>query len=178
MNTVAAYEYDGRNYRIEKTAGGVTLDYYYTESWQVAEVHEAGDTANPLEQFVWHPYYIDAAIVRYWDVDTNGSGIAEHYYLHDANFNVTAITDDAAAASVLERYDYTVSAHQNHCMRPARGRGGEVSGPTVGGLGGVVCGRRGRGVLGCGTGGRLRGATLSRCPAAGVRSRWSRPGVD
>jgi RHS repeat-associated protein len=109
---VAQYEYDGLGRRIEKRLGDddtptATYDYYYSTAWQVLEVHEDGDAANPLDQFVWHPYYIDAPLVRYWDEDTNGTGIPEHYYLHDANFNVTAITDDAAAASVLERYDYT-----------------------------------------------------------------------
>lgn len=60
---------------------------------------------DPLAQYVYHPYYVDAVAVRFYDADTDGSGIDEHYYLHDANFNVTAITNDSG--SVVERYGYT-----------------------------------------------------------------------
>lgn len=42
--------------------------------------------------------------VRFYDEDTNGSQETQ-YYLQDANFNVTAVTDDSG--TVLERYHYT-----------------------------------------------------------------------
>jgi protein associated with RNAse G/E len=54
-----------------------------------------------LAQYVWHPYYIDALAVRYYDADTDGSSV-DHYYTHEANFNVTAVTEDDG--DVLERY--------------------------------------------------------------------------
>ena len=50
-------------------------------------------------QYIYHPNYVDAVAVRY-----NASGDA-HYYLQDANYNVTAVTDDTGA--VVERYSYT-----------------------------------------------------------------------
>jgi RHS repeat-associated protein len=59
---------------------------------------------DPLNQYAWHPYYIDALAMRWYDADTNGTSV-EHYYLQDANFNVTAVTDNTGA--VLERYAYT-----------------------------------------------------------------------
>jgi RHS repeat-associated protein len=55
-------------------------------------------------QYVWHPYYIDALAVRYYDADTDGSS-AVHYCLQDANYNVTAVVDDGG--DVVERYQYT-----------------------------------------------------------------------
>ena len=52
------------------------------------------EDADPLAQYVWHPYYIDALAVRSCDEDTDGN-LAEnndrtHYYLQDANCNMTA----------------------------------------------------------------------------------------
>ena len=73
----------------------VTYDYYYNESWQLLETR-AGSSANPVDQYLWHPYYIDALAVRWYDADTDGSGIADYYYQQDANFNVTAVADSAA----------------------------------------------------------------------------------
>ena len=61
------------------------------------------------QRFVWHPYYIDALAVRYWDSNTDGdyadTNEGTHYYCQDANFNVTAIVN--SSGSVLERYNYT-----------------------------------------------------------------------
>jgi hypothetical protein len=31
--------------------------------------------------------------VRWYDANTDGSGVADYYSLHDANFNVTAIAN-------------------------------------------------------------------------------------
>jgi RHS repeat-associated protein len=78
-------------------------DFYYNEDWQLLEAR-AGSSANPVEQFVWHPYYIDALAVRYYDADTDGSQV-QHFCLKDANFNVTSVLDSGGA--VLERYNYT-----------------------------------------------------------------------
>ncbi len=89
-----------------------SLDYrlhcYYNENWQLLEgrkeVSGTEDT-DPLNQYLWHPYYIDALAVRYYDSDTDGSGIVNYYYLQDANYNVTAVVDNTGAA--VERYRYT-----------------------------------------------------------------------
>jgi RHS repeat-associated protein len=40
--------------------------------------------------YVWHPQYVDALALRYWDSDNSGSPDALHYYLQDANFGVDA----------------------------------------------------------------------------------------
>ncbi|MCH8840671.1 MAG: RHS repeat-associated core domain-containing protein, partial [Planctomycetes bacterium] len=101
-------EYDGLNRRIVKIDKAadpdVTYDYYYNRQWQVLEIHQDGDTVNPEKQYVYHPYYVDAIALRDYDADTNGSSV-RHYYLQDANFNVTAVTDNTGA--VAERYSYT-----------------------------------------------------------------------
>ncbi len=72
--------------------------FYYNGNWQVLE-ERAGSSSTPANQYVYHPYYVDAIALRY-----NSSG-TKHYYLQDANFNVTAVTDNAGAA--VERYAYT-----------------------------------------------------------------------
>ena len=104
---VITCEYDGLSRRIVKVdktgMGNVTYDYYYSGQ-QIVETRQDADT-DPLEQFVWHTYYIDALAVRYYDSDTDGSGVATHYFTHDANFNVTAVMD--GGGTVLERYEYT-----------------------------------------------------------------------
>jgi len=63
------------------------------------------DTARVDKHFVYHPDYVDSVVMRYWDSDQSGGPDTEHYYLQDANYNVTALTDDAGA--VVERYAYT-----------------------------------------------------------------------
>jgi len=88
--------------------GSDTYDYYYNEEWQPLEERKNG-SANSLNQYVWHPYFIDALAVRYWDSNTDGDYLdtneGAHYYLHDANFNVTSVVN--ANGSVLERYAYS-----------------------------------------------------------------------
>lgn len=61
-------------------------------------------SVNPLEQWLWHPYYIDAPAIRYYDSNTDSAGIVDQYFTHDANFNVTALVDNTGA--VVERYEY------------------------------------------------------------------------
>ena len=106
---LGAYEYDGLGRRIVRTDKAadpdVVYDSYYNEAWQELEVRKDSDT-DPLEQFVWHPYYIDALAVRYYDGDTDGASVAEEYLTQDANMNVTALLDSAGA--VQERYEYRV----------------------------------------------------------------------
>lgn len=50
-------------------------------------------------EYVYHPYYVDAIVLR------NDSSDNKHYYLQDANFNVTAVTN--GSGEVKERYTYT-----------------------------------------------------------------------
>jgi RHS repeat-associated protein len=109
LQILAEYEYDGLNRRIVKIdrvpATDVTYDYYYNQGWQTLEVRKGG-VPTPLEQFVWHPYYIDAPALRVYDADTSGGGApVDHYYAHDANFNVAAVFGNTG--TVLERYQYT-----------------------------------------------------------------------
>jgi RHS repeat-associated protein len=104
---VQTNEYDGLGRRIVRVNGWAnpdeTYDYYYNENWQVVEQRKDGD-ANPSSQYYWHPYYIDALAFRIYDATLTGTDSVIHYYVHDANFNVTAILDDTA--DVLERYQY------------------------------------------------------------------------
>jgi RHS repeat-associated protein len=105
---LGSYEYDGLNRRIVKvdTAGSNndTYHYYYSFDWQVLETR-LGASSNPLAQYVWHPQYVDALAVRVYDADANGSGLAEQYYLQDANMNVVAVL--GSTGTVLERYQYS-----------------------------------------------------------------------
>ena len=107
-------EYDGQNRRIVKLAysGGSLVEtrhYYYNDQWQVVEerVGADGDSARVDAQYVWHPHYVDALAMRRRDADeSSGNGLEEvHYYLQDANYNVTALVD--AGGDAVERYHYT-----------------------------------------------------------------------
>ena len=84
-----------------------TRHYYYNDQWQVVEerVGADGDSARVDAQYVWHPHYVDALAMRYWDSDATGGPDTRHYYLQDANYNVTALVD--AGGDAVERYHYT-----------------------------------------------------------------------
>jgi len=109
--TIAEYRYDGLGRRIVKVddaaEGDPRYHYYYDRGQVVEERKELSGTEDtyPLAQYVWHPYYIDALALRWYDPDTDGQSVAAHYYTHDANFNVTAVMNDSGA--VLERYHYS-----------------------------------------------------------------------
>ncbi len=104
---VQTSEFDGLNRRVvrDETGGsGNHRHFYYNQQWQVLEERlEVAGTVDPqpLSQYVYHPEYVDSIAVRFYDANTDGAGIVRHYYLQDANFNVTAITDSAGA--VVER---------------------------------------------------------------------------
>ena len=74
------------------------------------EIRKNG-SANPWKQYVYNPQYVDSIAMRRYDENTDGdildiaNGEGEHYYLQDANFNVTAVVD--YAGTVKERYTYT-----------------------------------------------------------------------
>jgi RHS repeat-associated protein len=103
--TVQTNEYDGLGRRIVRvdSAASATYDYYYNENWQLLEERKGG-SANPLNQYVWHPYYIDALAIRWYDPEVDGSS-TDYYSLYDANFNVTTIVN--SGGTVQERYSYT-----------------------------------------------------------------------
>ncbi len=105
--TVETYEYDGLNRRIIRDDQTTVFHYYHNHGTQVLEVRKevsGSEVTTPLEQYVYHPYYVDAVVVRFYDSGVDGNPDA-HYYTHDANFNVTAVIDDSG--TVLERYHYT-----------------------------------------------------------------------
>ena len=94
-----ANEFDGLNRRIvrDETGGsGVVTHFYYNRQWQV--LVEADSNDDPICMYAYHSHYVDAPGTR---IDADGI----KYYLHDANYNVTAVTDDTGA--VVERYSYT-----------------------------------------------------------------------
>lgn len=118
-NPVARNEYDGLNRRIVRQtdpgADGTvdeTRHYYYSEQWQVIEEGVGSDpnAARADVEYVWGPQYVDDLLVRYRDADANGSYSSpsleeELYSLVDANWNVTAVTNNIGA--VQERFTYT-----------------------------------------------------------------------
>jgi len=105
--TVNSYEYNGLNERTYKNdiaaSPDVNYNYYYNHQWQVVEVRKNGDT-DPLEQWVWHKYHVDAPAIRYYDDNVDGASIATQYFTHDANFNITALVN--SSGTVQERYEY------------------------------------------------------------------------
>ena len=104
---IATYEYDGLHRRIVKDSGADEFHYYYNTDWQVLEVRKGSETGTKIEQNVWHPNYIDALAVRYYDGNADGDYLDANeteFAAHDANFNVTALVD--ANGNLIERYDY------------------------------------------------------------------------
>ena len=103
--------YDALGQRIKRKvySGGSFLhdvDYYYDDQWQLLEERK-NDNPNPLNQYVWHPYYVDALAARYYDADVDGEvdeGEGAYYCLHDANYNVVALLDLSGAAA--DSYHY------------------------------------------------------------------------
>jgi len=80
----------------------VTYDYYWA-GYQVVEVRKDEDT-DPYEQVVWGRRYVHSPVCRWFDADTDGQNVVQHYYANDANFNITALV--AADGTVAERYTY------------------------------------------------------------------------
>ncbi len=78
---VTTNTYDGLNRRIirDETGGsGDKIHYYYNENWQVLEERkEVGGTIapDPFAQYVYHPHYIDAVAIRYYDSNTGNVDI-------------------------------------------------------------------------------------------------------
>ena len=76
--TIAEYQYDGLGRRIVKSvyaSGSVThrMHYYY-DGWQVIEERKevtGTEDTDPLAQYVWRSYYIDAPVLRWYDANTD-----------------------------------------------------------------------------------------------------------
>jgi RHS repeat-associated protein len=105
---IVSYEYDGLGRRTSWSSSNYgSKHFYFNERWQLLE-SRVGSLTNPVEQFVWHPNYVDALAVRYWDTNSDGSyGTNEgaQFYCQDANYNVTSVLK--SDGTVLERYNYT-----------------------------------------------------------------------
>jgi RHS repeat-associated protein len=82
-------------------------DAYFNENWQMLEVRKTVSgtiNSNPLQQYVWHPFYIDAPVLRDYDATCSGSP-TRYYDTFDARFSVTAAT--GSTGSPAERYSYS-----------------------------------------------------------------------
>jgi RHS repeat-associated protein len=102
---VATYSYDGTRRRIRRAVEGapdVAYDYFYS-GYQVVEVRK-DQSASPYEQYVWGVRYVHSPVCRWYDADADGQGVVQHYYLNDANFNVTALIE--SDGDVAERVAY------------------------------------------------------------------------
>jgi RHS repeat-associated protein len=109
-------EFDGLGRRIVRSvyvSGSLDhrIHYYYNEAWQLLEERKevsGTEDTDPLNQYVWHPYYIDALAIRWYDADTDANLAenldGEYCSLHDANYNVVAMTGNTG--SIAERYLY------------------------------------------------------------------------
>ena len=106
--TLVAYEYDGANRRMSRTAGGSTCDNYYNEAWQTLEVRQDG-SANPREQYVYDLSYIDAPVLRFYDGDHDGNlsetGDGTLCFTADANHNITGLIDPSGSVAQRSAYD-------------------------------------------------------------------------
>ena len=88
-----------------------TRHYYYNDRWQIVEerVGTTPSTARIDQQYVYHPEYVDAVALRWRDSDQSDGPDTYHYYLQDANYNVTALVNGGSGdlGKVVERYAYT-----------------------------------------------------------------------
>ena len=115
---IARYEYDALNRRTKEFVNADTDDdfdsfrhFYYTFGWQLLETRLSDsentdpETLQPEYQYIWSLRYIDAAVLRDKNTDTDDLCDDERlYYLNDANMNVTCLVEDDG--DVAERYVY------------------------------------------------------------------------
>ena len=92
--TIASYTYDANGNRISQTENGPTTDFYLSCQGQVIEEVQG---ATVTAQNVWNIDYVNDLLQR-------TQGTTTYYVQHDANFNVTAITD--TSGNVKERFTY------------------------------------------------------------------------
>jgi len=85
---IGVYEYDALNRRVKRhvdsqapgSPNGIDtyLHYFYNQAWQVLETRDTTtesdqpETLQPDWQYVWSPRYIDAAVLRDKNTDTDG----------------------------------------------------------------------------------------------------------
>ena len=101
-------EYDGLHRRVvrDETGGsGDKVHFYYSGRQVIAEHKEVSgsEDSDPLNEYIYHPHYIDAVLCRDYDPETDGSSDRYHH-LYDATYNVTASVD--SNKNVVERYHY------------------------------------------------------------------------
>jgi RHS repeat-associated protein len=115
---IARYEYDALNRRTKEFVNADTDDdfdsfrhFYYNTDWQILETRLSTsentdpETLQPEYQYIWSLRYIDAAVLR--DKNTDSDDLCDDerlYYLNDANMNVTCLVEDDG--DVAERYVY------------------------------------------------------------------------
>jgi len=109
--TLETYAYDAAGRRVVEDDGTTARDLYYSKDWQVLEERVGGAA---VAQNVWSLGYVDDLVLRDRDADGNaatgglgksGSGLEERVYVqHDADHNVTALTD--ASGAMQERFVY------------------------------------------------------------------------
>jgi RHS repeat-associated protein len=90
--TIQRYRHDALNRRVQENLHTASpTGVFFTAGWQAIEERVDGQTR---VQYVMSPVYIDSFVLR--DRDTSADGtLNERLYFHqDANFNVTAISDD------------------------------------------------------------------------------------
>jgi RHS repeat-associated protein len=107
--TLAEYDYDGRDHRVLKQAYsngqlGEARHSYYTDQWQVVEDRlAAAETVD--RHFVWGLRYVDDLVLRDRAPQDSGTLDERIYVLQDPNWNVTTIV--ASDGSAMERYSYS-----------------------------------------------------------------------
>ena len=128
--TVAEYEYDGDDRRVEKVVtncgvedtpndgGNTTLHFYYSNRWQILETR--GGSNQTLAQYIWGMRYVDELVMI--EVNENpgtnntankdDDGSDSRYFVHqDRNWNVVALSEyDTSGTNngrIVERYAYS-----------------------------------------------------------------------
>ena len=100
-----SYTYDADGRRITETHSGTTTDVYFDSQGQVIEEQHGGTVTN---QYVWNIEFVNDLLLRddnspSGSLGITGSGLGERLYVqHDANYDVTAITNTSGA--VQERF--------------------------------------------------------------------------
>jgi RHS repeat-associated protein len=119
QQTLAEYQYDGQHHRTVKLVPNTIMpanwdryDFYETGGWQKIEERILINTstkttpANQISnQYIYDFRYIDALAVRDFDSDNNGTLDLRHYYMHDTNYSILALSDTSSVISERYRYD-------------------------------------------------------------------------